>query len=176
MTFSSEVASAIATGAQRYGLDPALVAAIVRQESGGNPDAIRFEPKSRLVVDVRTWSPFRKLDEAEVVMARPPLGWHSVSPCSLATEWMAQRTSWGLMQVLGATARDVGFQGAFLSALLDPAEGVEWGCRFLKRLTSRWPVEQAVSAYNWGHPTDENHDQYVEPVMRSLAEFHTRGV
>ncbi len=176
MTFSSDVAAAIASGAQRHGLDPALVAAIVRQESGGNPDAIRFEPGSRLAVDVRTWSPFRKLEESEVVMARPPLGWHSVNGCSLATEWMAQRTSWGLMQLLGATARDVGFQGAFLSALLDPAEGVEWGCRFLKRLLKRWPLEQAISAYNFGHPTDANRVEYVEPVLRYLADFKSGGL
>ena len=126
MTFSPDVSAAVVAGATRHGLDPYLVAAIVKQESSGRPEAIRFEPGSRLAVDVRTWAPCRPLAESEVASARPPAGWHSVSPCSIATEWAAQRTSWGLMQVLGATARDIGFQGPFLSALLDPAEGVEW--------------------------------------------------
>lgn len=174
--FASEVAAAITTGAQRHGLDPALVAAIVRQESAGNPDAARHEPGYRYVVDVETGRPFRTLTEAELVMDRAPAGFRGISPCSASTEWVFQRTSWGLMQVMGANAREHGCKTAFLTALLDPTEGVEWGCRFLADLQRRHDVTAAVSAFNAGRPLDANYESYVVPVLRFWEQFKREGV
>lgn len=39
MAISSEIQSLINSTAQQYGLDPALLTAVVNQESGGNPNA-----------------------------------------------------------------------------------------------------------------------------------------
>ncbi len=175
MRFSPDVAAAINAGARAHELEPALVAAIAFRESAGHPEAVRFEPGFRYVVDVRTWGPFRKLEAVEIAAAAPPAGWHAVFPCSEATEWSLQRTSLGLLQVMGATARSVGFQGAFLTALLDPAEGVEWGCRYLKRQIIRYPLEDAVSSFNAGHPIEGNRASYVSPVLRWAEEFRREG-
>ena len=176
MKFASDVAAAIAAGAQRHGLDPALVAAIVKQESGGNPDAARHEPGYRYVVDAETGRPFRTLTEAEVLMDRAPLGFHGVAPCSSSTEWALQRTSFGLMQVMGANAREHGCAAPFLTVLLDPAEGVEYGCRYLAELRRRYDVPSAISAYNAGKPVDANYEGYVVPVLRAYEQFKREGV
>jgi len=54
---------------------------------------------------------------------------------SILTELLGQQTSWGLMQIMGATARERGFRG-WLTELCDPATNLEWGCRHL-----RWMID-----------------------------------
>ncbi|HEV2298289.1 MAG TPA: transglycosylase SLT domain-containing protein [Candidatus Acidoferrales bacterium] len=88
--------------AARHGLAPEIVCAVCEQESSWNPWAIRYEPA------------FRQRYVA-------PLG---LPP----TEEIARSMSWGLMQVMGETAREAGFGEKFLSALADPATGLEFGC------------------------------------------------
>jgi hypothetical protein len=88
--------------ASRNGLDPAIVCAIVEQESAWDSHAMRYE------------SAFR----AKYVS---PLG---LSP----TEEIARSISWGLMQVMGQVAREHGFAEKFLSALCEPEAGITVGC------------------------------------------------
>jgi len=79
------------TIAQQHALDPALVCAIVEQESSWDTHAMRYEPGFR----ARYVAP----------LGLPP------------TEEVARSISWGLMQVMGQSARASGFAGKFLSAL-----------------------------------------------------------
>jgi hypothetical protein len=90
------------TIATQRSLDPALVCAVAEQESSWDAHSIRYEPafRTRYVA---------------------PLG---LSP----TEEIARSISWGLMQVMGQVAREHGFTGKFLSALADPAAGLDIGC------------------------------------------------
>ncbi|HXX20805.1 MAG TPA: transglycosylase SLT domain-containing protein [Candidatus Acidoferrum sp.] len=89
----------------------ALVCAIVEQESAWDAHAIRYEPAFR----TRYVAP----------LGLPP------------TEEIARSISWGLMQVMGQVAREHGFQGKFLSALCEPAAGLDIGCAVLaSKLTS----------------------------------------
>ena len=93
--------------AERQGLDPALVCAVIEQESGWDPNAIRFEPG------------FRE---------------RYVAPLGLsATEEISRSMSWGLMQVLGQVAREHGYKGNFLAGLCDPSTNLEIGCVVLAR-------------------------------------------
>lgn len=110
----------------RCSLPLRLVTAIVQVESGGDPNATRFEPafKRRYIDPLR-------LPETEAV---------------------GRSTSWGLMQIMGETARTIGFRGDF-HALLDPATGLKWGCMYLRRLYDRYhrePWEVIIRAYNGG--------------------------
>ena len=91
--------------AERHGLDPVLVCAVVEQESGWNPWSIRAEP----AFDERYVKPMHKTP----------------------TEEWARSMSWGLMQLMGEAARERGYKGD-LAALCDPAIGLEWGCVHLK--------------------------------------------
>jgi soluble lytic murein transglycosylase-like protein len=91
--------------AARHALPPALVSAVVEQESAWDPYAIRYEPAFRT---------------------------RYVAPLGLpSTEEIARSISWGLMQVMGQVAREHGFTGKFLAALCDPATGLDAGCNVL---------------------------------------------
>jgi len=98
----SDLVSLACSIAAQHSLDPALVCAVVEQESDWDAHSIRYEPvfRTRYVA---------------------PLG---LSP----TEEIARSMSWGLMQVMGQVAREHGFTGKFLSALGDPAVGLHIGC------------------------------------------------
>ena len=146
--------------AAAYHLPVQLVAAMAGVESGGDACACRFEPAflERYV--------------------RPDQSVRARGACSLETERQALATSWGLMQVMGATARGLGFNGPFLSALTDPATGLEYGCRLLARLRDRhyaklgWPG--VVAAYNAGSPRLTTagryvNQEYVDRIAKALG-------
>ena len=79
---NAELTTLIKSAASRRSLHWELVYAICQVESSLNPSAIRHEPRYRwLVGDNETMSP---------------------------TERQDQMTSWGLMQVIGAVARELG--------------------------------------------------------------------
>lgn len=110
-----------------YSLEPAIVAAVIEQESTWNPYAVRFEPAF-----------FQRY----------------VQPLNLPdpTESMLRSHSFGLMQIMGQTAREFGFLGKFLTELCDPDTAVDFGCRKLRKCfaDSHGAPETALLAYNGG--------------------------
>ena len=120
--------------ASAHGLEPALVCAVIEQESAWNPWAVRYEPGflSRYVAPLYTAG---KLS---------------------ATEAYTRSMSWGLMQVIGQVARESGFEEPSLAELCDPATGVEWGCRLLATRLARahGDVAAALLAWNGGANPD----------------------
>src|SRR5579863_3306493 len=111
-------------------LDPALVCAVVEQESGWNPWAIRYEPAF-----------FAKY-------VAPLYTNNKIS----ASEAYARGFSWGLMQVMGQTARENGYTEPFLSSLCDPADALEIGCRVLRKKfeTAAGDTVRTLLAWNGG--------------------------
>lgn len=103
-----------------------LVYAICQVESSLNPLATRYEPNFRwLVGNIDTMTPLER---------------------------QGQMTSWGLMQVMGSVARELGFQGPF-EELLQPTHGLFYGCLHLRRFKAKyneWP--DVIAAYNAGSP------------------------
>jgi len=116
--------------AAAHGLAPALVCAVIEQESAWNPWAVRYEPGflSRYVAPLYTAG---KLS---------------------ATEAYTRSMSWGLMQVMGQVAREFGFAGTSLPELCDPATGIEFGCLILaaRLARARDDVSAALLAWNGG--------------------------
>jgi len=92
-------------------LDPALVCAVIEQESGWNPWAMRYEP---------------------AFFSKYVAGLYTNNKIS-ASEAYARAFSWGLMQVMGQVARETGFDAPFLSALCDPEQGLAVGCKVLRK-------------------------------------------
>lgn len=123
---TAELISLARTIAVHHDLLPALVCAVVEQESAWNPYAIRYEPafRTRYVA---------------------PLGLSS-------TEEIARSISWGLMQVMGQVAREHRFTGEFLAALCEPATGLDVGCQILasKLAGSGGDVTLALERWNGG--------------------------
>ena len=123
---NTELTTLIKSSASRRSLPWELVYAICQVESSLNPSAIRHEPRYRwLVGDNETMSPAERQD---------------------------QMTSWGLMQVMGAVARELGHTGP-LSDLLDPPTGLFYGCLHLRRFRAKYDIwPDVIAAYNAGSP------------------------
>jgi soluble lytic murein transglycosylase-like protein len=107
-----------------YQIDPALLCALVEQESGWNPWAIRYEPGF-----------------LEHYVKQMPYS---------ETEKIARSTSWGLCQVMGQVAREHSFTGKFLSALCDPDIGLDYGAKVLKDKMKGRSLEDGLLRYNGG--------------------------
>src|SRR5215470_12831738 len=97
--------------ARSHGLDPALVCAVIEQESSWNPWAMRYEP---------------------AFFAKYVASLYTNNKVS-ATEAYARGFSWGLMQVMGQVARENGYSDHYLSGLCDSAVGIDIGCRVLRK-------------------------------------------
>lgn len=140
-----------ARGVSGRGLD--LVAAIVTVESTWNPCAYRFEPglHKHMVQDIKLDT---KLAMKIAALARA----QRFSPES---EVALQCSSFGLMQILGSTARGEGFDG-YLPELFQPEVGLEWGIKFLQRLQRKYSDERdVIAAYNAGSPRRNEDGTYV---------------
>lgn len=142
-------------------IDPILVEAIVWQESNYNPYAVRFEKEY-----------YENNSRNETIKCLKKYNPHLSILCSVHTERMSWATSWGLMQVLGETARRLGFIGAFMAGLCDPSEGIEWGIRYLQKQITRYDsdVIKAISAYNAGKTWDDPlQHEYVQDVINKMV-------
>jgi soluble lytic murein transglycosylase-like protein len=123
------VAIAVET-AHAHDLDPSLVCAVIEQESGWNPWAMRYEP---------------------AFFAKYVASLYTNNKVS-ASEAYARGFSWGLMQVMGQVARENGFSDRFLSGLCDPNFGIEYGCRVLRKKLdlAKGDTLQGLLAWNGG--------------------------
>ncbi len=129
-TAPEHLVSLAASLAEAHGLDPALVCAVIEQESSWNPWAIRYEP---------------------AFFAKYVASLYTNNKVS-ATEAYARGISWGLMQVMGQVARENGFTDRFLSGLCDPPLGIEFGCRVLRKKldSAKGDTVQGLLAWNGG--------------------------
>ena len=136
----------IEIAARNHDLPVPLVKAVVEVESEFNPWAVRYEHAffSRYIAG------------KDIVRPR--------APCSRATEERLVACSFGLMQILGQTAREIGFDGTFLTELCIPEAGLKWGCRYLGILFDRHGddgLDAVVAAYNAGSPRKNASGEYV---------------
>jgi soluble lytic murein transglycosylase-like protein len=139
---ASEIVALARDTATKHSLDAALVCAVIEQESAWDAHAMRYEPAFRM---------------------------RYVAPLGLSpTEEVARSISWGLMQVMGQLARERGFTGKFLSALCDPATGIDIGCVVLasKLSAAGGEVAQALALWNGGANAN-----YAPQVLARLARY-----
>jgi soluble lytic murein transglycosylase-like protein len=132
-----------------HGLNPILVAAVCRVESNFDTWAMRFEPGWRWWIT--------------------PARWARLVGVSRRTEEVAQACSWGLMQVMGATARSMHGFASDLPRLCIPEVGLDVGCRHLALLIKRHgTIQRALSAYNTGRPQTRQGAYYTEKVLAAM--------
>lgn len=151
----SPLAPLVKQTAKAYGLNPDLVAAIVWQESAGDTYAVRFEPKSSIVYTPSVFA--KKLN------------------ISFETETCLQHMSFGLGQVMGFKARELGFDGPLFQICQFPETGLDLLCKALSGFKKRFVYEEDfIAAYNAGSPIFGkdgkliNHE-YVEGVKFKWA-------
>jgi soluble lytic murein transglycosylase-like protein len=144
-----EKANLIALAKQKaaeHGLEPELVCAVCEQESGWNPWATRYEPNFM----TRYIAPLY------------------VKGNMSATEAYTRAMSWGLLQIMGEVAREEGFEGRFLSELCDPATGLEYGLRHLKKMVERHPEDIGAALLAWNGGANA---QYPHEVLARLPNY-----
>ena len=153
-TMNHEIKSAAVRYGALFDIPTDLILGIIDVESAGNTFAMRMEPPYRFLVDVRTNKPFRKLTADEGRQDQAPTDFPFVNGAgSRSTEWIGQQCSWGLMQVMGAVARENGFDGYF-PELCSTDRGIYYGCKhlasFKKRFFAKYGWAGVVAAYNAG--------------------------
>jgi len=153
--------------------DPKFAEAIAWQEERTfNPASIRYEPEF--------FDRYMKSMSVQDLKARNP---HCPVRCSYETERTLEACSFGPMHLLGATARECGFRGAFLTELVRSThEALLWSKEYLARLLKTAKVkgyrdrelcERLALAWNcgpvafsWDHIPGERLNGYVAPVLR----------
>lgn len=148
--------------AGKFDLHPALLAAICKQESDFNADAMRLEDGYRWL-----WRVGENASRLKI---------------TFRTEEKLQSFSYGLCQLMGATARSCGFLDP-LPDLLNPETNLEYGCRYIVSLFDRFGglgknvqagwCDAVVAAYNAGSPRRVNNLKFVnEHYVRSVEGFY----
>jgi len=121
-----------------------LVRAVCLIESSLNPFSRRYEPRYKWLY-------------GDATLLTP-------------NEVMDQKHSWGLMQVMGAVAREYGWRGDMVELCRIPL-GITYGCLHLAKFRAKYELwTDAISAYNAGSPrrTSEGayeNQQYVTKVV-----------
>ena len=139
-------------------LPESILLGIVEVESNFNPYAVRYEPNYKYV---------------EIIDSLKPKN------CSNETEVILQKTSFGLFQIMGGTARYLGFNG-WLTRLLEPNTNIKYGTLWFSRLYrkygSKYGIVGAIAAYNAGSPRKNKNDEfinqkYVDKVLEAASRF-----
>lgn len=138
---------------EKYGVSSRVVYALIKVESGGDPFATRFEPRYKAFYKQREFAQENLI--------------------TVKTEEVHQATSWGLMQVMGGTARRLGLQ-APIPVLIDPANNIEFACKLLQELQERYPknVWDWAAAYNRGSVKLEDGDYVNARYVRKFKGYY----
>lgn len=176
-SLSPTITSLITDAAVKYALPLDVLVAMVLVESGGNPWAYNPEPHYRYLVDVRTGKPFRPLSVSELASEIPPADFPSFPGVPRDAEWWGQQASWGLLQVMGAVAREAGYRESFLTALCDPWTGLDYGARHLRHQLNRYGnIRDAIVAYNTGNAVKDASGAYSAAGAAYLAKVEDHRV
>jgi soluble lytic murein transglycosylase-like protein len=140
---------------RRFGVEADLMAAIITVESGWDPWAYRYEPA------------FEWLYKPEE-MAK-------ASGITLTSMRVLQKSSFGLCQLMGARALELGLKGS-PAKLFDEATNLEFGCRHFATLMARYDDRSdQIAAYNAGSARREPltglyvNQIYVTKVLSALG-------
>ena len=136
------------------GIDVRAIAAVAMTESSGNPFVTRYEEHYTWLVD--------------------PEKYAKTNGIQLEQERYFQKTSWGMMQIMGGVAREMGYYGP-LTRLAEPSAGLSWGSKKLALCLRKYGnLTDAVSAYNQGSPrkNDDGTYQNKKHVDRFLSFYN----
>lgn len=128
--------------AKAAGISARLIAAIITIESAWNPWAMHLETRFRYLMNVANHA--------------------QATHTTIETERELQKMAFGLMQLVGGTARAIGYKGP-LTLLLDPEVNIHWGSRYLRQIRVHYPnnVRDQVAAYNAGSVRLDGAGRYV---------------
>ena len=145
LTDIEEVTSKILKIVPRYRLDYSLIQAIAKVESNFDRWAVRYEAGFSYLLTPEVFAKKNKI--------------------TVSTETQCQKMSWGLLQIMGGTARDLGFTGP-LTQLLEIENNLKWGCKYLVKLGEKHGMNSAnqVAAWNAGSVRQTADGDYVNQI------------
>ncbi len=139
-------------------VDPVLALALSFVESGIDTTKVRYEPQWKYPLS--------------------PEKFASRLGISADTERVLQSMSWSCMQIMGANARILGYNGQ-LTLLVQPQLGVLYACKHIQVIQKKYTNElDLISSYNQGVPAKINgiykNQGYVQKVLDRLAYLRGR--
>ena len=139
------------TMAAKLALPPDVVCGMLERESSDSQWAVRYEPGFL----------------ARYVMPQYKLGKIDL------TETYTRAMSWGPLQIMGQTARELGFTGKYLTELCIPIVGMEWGLRKLAECLKHagGDINKALEMYNGG-----SNPNYAGEVLMLSIPYRTSTV
>jgi soluble lytic murein transglycosylase-like protein len=129
--------------ATAHQLFPDIVCAICEKESSWNQWAYRYEP----VFYSRYVEP--EFDAGKITV----------------TEAHGRATSWGLMQTIGESVREIGYLD-WLPALCEPATGIEWGCLLFTHKLGHAGGNYAAALSLWNGGGDSSYSPSVLEIAK----------
>lgn len=152
-----KIAKYILKYAKEYELIPKIVAGVVWQESKGDHFAVRFEP----------------LFYEKYIKNKPLTGYVPKSGIPTEeTERHLRSYSFGLMQIMGATARDFGYSAQYLTQLVRAKDNIRVGCLILKTYIDRaGSIKGGLLRYNGG-----GDPSYPDKIMIASQSHFAREV
>jgi len=139
MKLRDDIQAKVNLTASAHGLDKNLLTAIIQTESAGNPWAVRYEPN---------WKYFFKPEVA-----------YLKAKTSLDTERTLQACSWGLVQIMGSVARELGYTEE-LPKLCQEDVNILYGAKKLASLSKKHQGNDLIASYNAGQPRIMSNGKY----------------
>ena len=137
-----------------------VILGIIQTESSFRPEAGRFEPDYKWLVK--------------------PKHYAKQNGITVDTEIVFQKTSWGLMQVMGAVYRELGYPGALNMLSCDIEKQIRYGIRhFLRMFAFYGDINRAILGYNRGFGVKHDdvklalldRESYLNKVLRHSEQF-----
>jgi len=134
--------------AKKFDLPIGLIFAICKVESNFTPTAMRWEPGF--------YHKYIKPKKDEIPFE----------------EAIGNAVSFGLMQIMGSTARWMGYERD-LTGLWQPIINLNYGCKYLNKLRKRYEkIEDAIAAYNAGSVRKTEEGAYInQPYVDKVLEY-----
>lgn len=136
-----------------------VLAVMWQEEANGDPWAIRYEPNYQYFYNHKGRYALYDVNQSVTgnrLRAINILG---------QTEMSAQSHSWGLMQIIGAAARERGFMPKYLTELCDPEVNIIFGTKHLYEWGFNWGkvnLREALERWNGS-------SAYAEEVLAKLS-------
>lgn len=149
----TSIAQMVRDEATKASLDPNTILGIIKVESNFNPNAVRYERNFLNYFKTKDYAKIQGITED--------------------SENCLQKFSWGLMQVMGGTARWLGY-GGFLPDLSNPVVGIQWGVEYFKRIANRYIyLTDQLAVYNRGSVQKDvtgryTNQNYVDHVLSAI--------
>lgn len=138
------------------GISPVLLLSVIYQESGGRPWVTRYEPNYKYLHLPNIYA--KNLNY------------------SLESEICLQKTSFGLCQIMGSVAREIGGHEGYLPELFMPTINLTISSKYLMRLQNRFgSTANTIASYNAGSPRKASdgmsyeNQSYVDAVIGHMS-------